>query len=99
MSEHDEKRDYVRIPLDCEINYRLADGQQIKTGRCKNLSAAGLSFITDQPFDLGLAMEVSIAPKTAFSLPMNAFIELVRCIKLENGDYEIAATIKSIKGV
>jgi hypothetical protein len=98
MLKHDEKRDFIRMDVDCDITYRPADGSVVKTGRCTNLSGAGISFIADQCFDVGLAMEVSILPKTNITPPMTAFIEVVRNVKLDDDVYEIAATIKSIKG-
>lgn len=98
MLAHDEKRDYIRMEVDCDITYKLANSQDIKTGRCTTLSGAGVSFLADQPFDAGLAMEVSIIPKTSITPPMTAFIEVVRSVKRDENQYEIAASIKSIKG-
>lgn len=98
MLNHEEKRDFIRMDVDCDITYRLADSDIVKTGRCVTLSGAGLSFIADQQFDVGLAMEVSILPKTTITPPMTAFIEVVRSEKQDDNSYEIAATIQSIKG-
>ena len=98
MLTHHEKRDYMRMDVDCDITYKPADGDQFKTGQCTTLSGAGVSFIADQAFDVGLAMEVSIMPKTSITPPMTAFIEVVRSIKQNDGRFEIAASIKSIKG-
>lgn len=98
MLPHDEKRDYIRMDVDCEITYKPADGEHVKTGRCTNLSGAGVSFIADQGYDIGLAMEVSITPRTAITPPMTAFVEVVRSVKQGDGTYEIGASIKSIKG-
>jgi hypothetical protein len=95
---HDEKRDYIRMEVDCDMTYKLADSDVIRTGRCITLSGAGMAFITDHCFDLGLAMEVNILPKTTITPPMTAFIEVVRVDKIQDGQYQIAATIKSIKG-
>lgn len=98
MLAHDEKRDYIRMEVDCDITYKPANSQAIKTGRCTTLSGAGVSFLADQAFDAGLAMEVSIIPKTSITPPMTAFIEVVRSVKRDDNQYEIAASIKSIKG-
>lgn len=98
MLTHDERRDYIRMDVDCDITYKLADSSLVKTGRCTTLSGAGVSFIADQSFEPGLAMEVSITPKSNITPPMTAYIEVVRSTKRDNTEYEIAATIKSIKG-
>ncbi len=98
MLTHDEKRDYIRMDVDCNITYKPADTNEVRTGRCTTLSGAGVSFIADQPFEVGLAMEVSIIPKTSITPPMTAYIEVVRSVKRDGNEYEIAASIKSIKG-
>ncbi len=97
MLDYDEKRDYIRMDVDCEISYKLADSDETKTGRCTSLSGAGVSFITDCPYEIGLAMEVNIQPKNSVTPSMVAFIEVVRSIPKQNGAYEIAASIKSLK--
>ena len=43
MLNYDEKRDYIRMDVDCEITYKLADGDVVKTGKCTTLSGAGVS--------------------------------------------------------
>lgn len=97
MLEYNEKRDYIRIDVDCDITYKLADSGSEKTGRCTSLSSAGISFITERAYDSGLAMEVNVLPKNAVTPPMTAFIEVVRSIPQKEGTFEIAATIKSLK--
>ncbi|MDD5411149.1 MAG: PilZ domain-containing protein [Methylobacter sp.] len=98
MLEFDEKRNYIRMEIDCDITYRLADSDELHQGRCSSLSGAGVSFITNRYFDSGKAMEVNIIPKNAMAPPMTAFIEVVRSTQQDDGSYEVAATIKSIKG-
>lgn len=97
MLEYDEKRDYIRMDVDCEVTYKLADSDTVKTGRCTSLSGAGVSFIADIAYDAGLAMEVNILPQNSITPAMTAFIEVVRSIPHEDGSFEIAASIKSLK--
>ncbi|MGY6276114.1 PilZ domain-containing protein [Methylomonas sp. MgM2] len=98
MLTHDERRDYIRMDVDCEIIYKLADSNDAKTGKCLTLSGAGVSFVADQTFEPGLAMEITIAPKNKITPPMTAYIEVVRSSKRDADEYEIAAVIKGIKG-
>jgi hypothetical protein len=97
MLEYDEKRDYIRMDVDCDITYKLADSDEIKTGQCTSLSGAGVSFVAESPYDIGLAMEINVLPKNSVTPPMTAFIEVVRSTPHDNGSYEIAASIKSLK--
>lgn len=97
MLEYDEKRDYIRMDVDCDISYKLADSNETKSGHCTSLSGAGISFIADNAYDAGLAMEVNIIPKNASTPPMTDFIEVVRSTASDDGTFEIAASIKSLK--
>ncbi len=98
MLTHDERRDYIRMDVDCDVTYKLANSNEVKTGTCTTLSGAGVSFIASEAYEPGLAMEVSIIPKTSITPPMTAYIEIVRCTPCANNQYEVAASIKSIKG-
>ena len=97
MLEYDEKRNYIRMEIDCDISYKLADSEDVFYGRCSTLSGAGVAFITEQFFEPGKAMEINIMPKSSVTPPMTAFIEIVRTTKRDDDLYEIAASIKSIK--
>ena len=97
MLEYDEKRDYIRMEVDCDITYKLADADTFKTGRCISLSGAGLSFIAETAYDPGLAMEVNVIPKSSVTPSMTAFIEVVRSVPQDDGSFEVAASIKSLK--
>jgi hypothetical protein len=97
MLEYDEKRDYIRMDVDCDITYKLADSDEAKTGQCTSLSGAGISFIADSSYDIGLAMEVNVLPRSSVTPPMTAFIEVVRSTRHDNDSFEIAASIKSLK--
>jgi len=98
MLEYDEKRNYIRMEVDCDITYKMADSNEIHKGQCTSISGAGVSFISTEAFDTGKAMEINVVPKNPVTPPMTAFIEVVRSTKKEDGSHEIAATIKSIKG-
>ncbi len=98
MLEYDEKRNYIRMEVDCDVTFKLANSNEHYRGRCTSISGAGVSFIADRCFDPGKAMEIHVEPKNAVTPPMTAFIEVVRSTKLDDNQYEIAATIKSIKG-
>lgn len=98
MLDYDEKRNYIRMAIDCEVTYRLANSDELHRGTCTSISGAGVSFTSTQAFDAGKAMEINVLPKNAITPPMTAFIEVVRSTKQSDDSYEIAAAIKSIKG-
>ncbi|MCX7088189.1 MAG: PilZ domain-containing protein [Methylococcales bacterium] len=97
MLGYDEKRDFIRMDIDCELTYRLADLDTVYKGRCTSISGAGVSFIAEQSVEAGKAMEITVVPAKSITPPMVAFIEVVRSIRQDDGSFEIAAVIKSIK--
>lgn len=98
MLEYDEKRNYIRMIVDCDITYKLASSDQVYNGRCKTLSGAGISFVSSEKIEPGKGLEIKVIPENKVTPPMTAYIEVVRNSPLENGEFEIAATIKNIKG-
>ncbi len=98
MLGYDEKRNYIRMEIDCDVTYRLVDSDEYHQGHCSSISGAGVSFIADRCFESGKAMEINVAPKNTVTPSMTAFIEVIRSTQQDDGSYEIAATIMSIKG-
>lgn len=98
MLDYDEKRNYIRMEINCEVTYRLANSDELHRGHCSSISGAGISFTSSQAFEAGKAMEINVIPKNAITPPMTAFIEVVRSTEQDDGSYEVAAAIKSIKG-
>jgi len=96
--KYDEKRDCIRMGLDCDITFKLPNSDDRYQGRCTSISGAGVSFTADRYVDPGKAMEIHVEPKNSATPAMTAFIEVVRSTQIVDNLYEIAATIKSIKG-
>ncbi|MFU8788254.1 MAG: PilZ domain-containing protein [Methylobacter sp.] len=97
MLGYDEKRSYIRMEIDCDVTYKLAGSDELHHGRCSSISGAGVSFIADRIFEPGKAMEINVIPKNTVTPSMTAFVEVIRSTPQDDGSYEIAASIKSIK--
>lgn len=98
MLHCDEKRNYGRMHLDCDLTFKFADSAEIHRGRCSSISGSGVSFIADRAIDRGKALEIAVMPKHSAAPSMAAFIEVLRITRQADNRYEIAAIIKSIKG-
>jgi hypothetical protein len=98
MLHRDEKRNYGRMRLDCDITFKLADTAEIYCGRCTSISGSGVSFIADRSIDQGKALQITVKPKHSTTPSITAFIEVLRTTRQADNHYEIAAIIKSIKG-
>ena len=96
--EYDEKRDFIRIDVDCEILFRNADsGDEQETGHVSNLSGRGMMFISDREIKKNSILEINIKPSNVLTPPLHANVKVVRVVKQRHEDgYEIGAVIKDI---
>jgi len=95
--EYDEKRDYMRISVDCWIEYITADSTEGRNGKVKNLSGRGMMFYTDEEIQLESSMEVTIKPDNELTPPLHARVKVVRVAKKRRGDgFEIGAVIQEM---
>jgi hypothetical protein len=97
LPDQNEKRHHTRLTMGSEIIVRLAGSSEQYRGQCKTISGAGVSFITPEALPTGKAAEIHVL-KSTLGPPVTAFVEIIRCTPLTTRSFEIAATIKSIKG-
>lgn len=95
--EYDEKRDFIRIDIDCEIVFNKPESEEKKTGRVANLSGRGMMFISAEEIEKNSIMEVRINPSNVLTPPLHANVKIVRVVKQRHEDgYEIGAVIQNI---
>ena len=99
--EYDEKRDFIRIDIDCDITFKkLASDDptaEPQTGQVSNLSGRGMMFISDVEIEKNILLEININPKNILTPSLHANVKVVRVIKQRHADgYEIGAVIKEI---
>jgi hypothetical protein len=95
--EYDEKRDFIRLDVDCEIVFKATDSAEPETGRISNLSGRGMMFIAERELIKDSVIEVNIKPANILTPPLHANVKLVRVIKQRHADgYEIGAVIQEI---
>jgi len=97
LPDSNEKRQQMRLTLGSEIAIKLAGSSEQRSGHCKSISGAGISFIADQALPQGKAAEIHVF-RSPQGPPVTAFIEIIRCTPATTHSFEIAAAIKSIKG-
>ena len=96
--EYDEKRDFIRIDIDCEIAYKKVDSsEEISIGQVANLSGRGMMFISNAELEKNITLEINIKPVNILTPSLHANVKVVRVIKQRHADgYEIGAVIKEI---
>ncbi len=92
-----EKRNYIRMEMNCDMTYRFVDSNEIHQAQCLSISGSGIAFLASQSIDIGKEIEVSILTKSTLSPNMTALIEIVRCHADEHLHYHVAGIIRQIK--
>ncbi len=78
--------------------FKFVDSDRQHIGTCVNLSGAGIFFKSETQITQGKAIEITIQPENNITPPLNAFVEILRVSEDKSGVYEIAGSIKGIKG-
>lgn len=94
---YDEKRDFIRVPVDCEVQLQHADNGKRFEGFGKNLSACGVMFHTDEPLKPGDRLELHIESSQTLISVLDASIEVVRVVPASDKlSYAVGSAIRSI---
>lgn len=92
-----EKRDYMRMELDCPVKYSDTAGLRTREGQCLNLSAKGIAFEATEDFPVGAKLTVHVAPKLAVTPPFSATVKILRTERQnEKRNYKLAGVIEEI---
>ena len=97
MLEYMEKRDYIRMEVDCAARIEL-EGLEPLSAIVKDLSATGLLMWVDSKIPPGSLGTAVILPGRNITPPLIAAIEIIRCDPLDNEPtaYAAACEIKEI---
>ncbi len=96
MLNKEERRNFSRISTKCGITFQKSSESVTHNGEVIELSASGLSFLTNQPLSIGATLDISVIPETKITPSLNATIEVKRVTQINN-QYTIAAEMTQIK--
>lgn len=95
--EFDEKRDVIRVNVDCPILFRDDGKKQEESGKVRNLSGRGLMFIAERELTVASHLEVKIESDTESTAPMHARVRVVRVAKPRRGEgFEVGAIVEEM---
>ena len=95
--QYDEKRDYIRVDVDCAIMFRVRESDAEEYGKVANLSGRGMMFIASRELPKESIIEIRIQPDTGITPPLHAHVRVVRIAKQRRGDgFEIGAVIQDV---
>ncbi len=96
MIDYAEKRDFLRMPIDCELQFgRVGDDRRLQ-GNVINLSSKGILFTSQERFSEGTALDIVLTPSNSETPPMNARVVVSR-VTDNNALFEIACEIENVK--
>ena len=93
MIEFAEKRDFLRMPIDCELNFSLRGQEGLQEGNVINLSSKGILFTSSMVFVEGAVLEIILTPGNSETPPMQASAVVTR-VSDNDINFEIACEIK-----
>jgi len=97
MFGKNDQRTIRRIPVECQVDYKVVNTAEFKHGTAKNISSKGVLFEADDQYEVGTMLEIKVGA-TATITAHGAIIEVVRVNPAESGKkFEIAGLIKVIK--
>lgn len=82
---YEEKRDYIRMPVECEVSLENSVSGRRFVASGKNLSASGVLFHTEERLRPGDRLEMHIEAHQALLSVLDASIEVVRVEALDDG--------------
>ncbi|OOZ41459.1 hypothetical protein BOW53_03540 [Solemya pervernicosa gill symbiont] len=98
QSELGEKRDFLRMTVDCKVSFTELESGTSSEGRALNLSGRGVLFRSDKELKLGSQLDLHVIPDGSAVPPLNAKVEVVRVEMMEaEKSYEIGALILEMR--
>ncbi|HEY9150815.1 MAG TPA: PilZ domain-containing protein [Gammaproteobacteria bacterium] len=94
---YDEKRDFIRMTVDCALTLREVEGGRQYAGRCVNLSSTGAMVLFDEPPTMGQRLELHIEPRLALVPALDALVEVVRVLPAADGGFEVGMSIVEMR--
>ena len=94
---YDEKRDFIRMTVDCDLTLREVPGGRQHAGRCLNLSSTGAMVLCDEEPAIGQRLELHIEPRLALVPALDALVEVVRVLPVAEGGFEVGMSILEMR--
>jgi len=82
---YEEKRDFIRVPVQCEVALEAIESGRRFVAEGRNLSGNGVLFLTDEPLQPGQRLNLHIEATQVLMSVLDATIEVVRVEALADG--------------
>ena len=96
MAVYHEKRDFLRMPIDCIMEFNVIDDKRKHRGHVINLSSKGILFTTRQKLEIGNRIRVRLSSGDKDVQTMVGLFEVAR-ITSHRVNYEVAGKLMEAK--
>jgi hypothetical protein len=96
MSAYAEKRDSLRMPIDCYLRFKAEDDSREFEGSLINLSRRGILFTSRENFEAGTLLKIELTPSHTETTPIHATVMVSRVSSSNDAVYEVACKIRSV---
>jgi hypothetical protein len=90
---YEEKRDFIRVPVECEISLQDVRSGKHFLANGKNLSASGVLFYIDERLQPGDRLEMRIEARRVLLSVLEASIEVLRVEPVGDGQSYAAGCV------
>lgn len=96
MHDFAEKRDFIRMHIDCPAQVRITGVEETSSAIVKNLSGTGMLMLCEQAIDPGTHLNIEIMPGKSITPPLSAEMSVLRSYPADGGNFNIACSIERI---
>jgi len=96
-NDYDEKRNFIRMFVNAEVQITDPATAQVFSGEGKNLSGDGAMFTTNEKFIINQRLSLNIRSEQSSLASLNAEFEVKRVDQLEDGTFEVAGTMLDVR--
>ncbi len=95
MEESDDKRDFLRMPIDCDLSFKVADSSREFMGNVINLSDKGILFTSRVGFEVGTLLEITLTPSHTGAEPFHTAVVVSRSSNDHEALFELACEFRN----
>lgn len=91
--DHEEKRDFRRMNINCPVTLQLSDSGDTLSGHCHDLSGGGVLVSTDRIALPGQRFNLALSGDNPLFSSLKAEAEVVRMLRVENQRFQWGARL------
>ncbi|TVP52788.1 MAG: PilZ domain-containing protein [Halomonadaceae bacterium] len=97
MRDYSEKRDFIRMQVDTDIEIRLpSTPERLLQGVCEDLSATGMSVLVTEELPMGVEVSTKVPSHNPDFPPFETLARIIRCDTVADGRFSLGLEILKV---